>query len=131
MVASSGQGVTARVVRKRPAAPTVKPVARLPAPDPESELWSFFGYDTVCLFWGLPLRAFHALSETERWTLARVSNRIDRMSAADKEPFLREIGRAAPMKRLETFRRLGRALAAGRRLVAKPPPAGRRPRSST
>lgn len=39
------------------------------------------------------------------------------MSATEKEPLLREIGRATPTKRLAMFRRLARALAGGRPIV--------------
>lgn len=133
--------MTARVARGRGIARPVKPPAqsartrpvaraatRAVRPrDPESELWSAFGYETICLFWGLPNKAFRALSEPERHRLARVSNRIDDMSAADKEPLLREIVRNTPTKRLALFRRLARRLAAGRPIVAKPRPVvGRR-----
>jgi len=94
-------------------------------------LWSAFGYDTVCLFWGLPVRVFRALSEAERQGMVRVSNRIDDISATDKEPLLREISLASPMKRLAMFRRLARALAGGRPIVAKARVSSRRLRSST
>jgi len=99
-------------------------------PDPESALWSAFGYDTICLFWGLPLRAFSALSEAERQGMVRVSNRIDDMSVTDKEPVLLEITLASPMKRLAIFRRLARALAGGRPIVGKVRLPGRRVKSS-
>ena len=121
--------MTARVVRGRRAAARMVKSGWQPArPDPESALWSAFGYDTICLFWGLPLKAFRALSEVERRGLVRVSNRIDDMSATDKEPLLREIRRASPMKRLATFRRLARLLAGGRPIVEKARPAPRRVR---
>ncbi len=120
----------ARVARTRHTARTVKPVSRRARPDPESELWSAFGYDTICLFWNLPLRAFRALPEAERRRLVRVSNRIDGLSATDKDPLLREIGHASPTKRLATFRRLARVLAAGRPIVTKPRRGARPPRSS-
>ncbi|TMC05812.1 MAG: hypothetical protein E6J35_03430 [Chloroflexi bacterium] len=99
-------------------------------PDPESALWSAFGYDTICLFWGLPLRAFSALSEAERQGMVRVSNRIDDMSVTDKEPLLLEITLASPMKRLAIFRRLARALAGGRPIVGKVRLPGRRVKRS-
>jgi len=120
----------ARVARTRHTARTAKPVSRRARPDPESELWSAFGYDTICLFWNLPLRAFRALPEAERRRLVRVSNRIDALSATDKDPLLREIGHASPTKRLATFRHLARVLAAGRPIVTKPRPGARPPRSS-
>lgn len=125
MVAPSRQGVTARVVRSRRTARMAERVSLFAPPDPESALWSAFGYDTICLFWDLPVRAFRALSEAERQGMVRVSNRIDDMSATDKEPLLREIGRATPTKRLAMFRRLARALARGGPIVAKPRPAAR------
>lgn len=128
MVAPGRQGVTARVVRNRRAARMAERVSLFAPPDPESALWSAFGYDTICLFWGLPLKAFRALSEVDRRGLVRVSNRIDDMSATDKEPLLREIRRAPPMKRLATFRRLARVLSAGRPIVAEARPAPRRVR---
>lgn len=119
MVASSRQGVTARVAPTRRVSRTAKPGSRRRRPDPESELWSAFGYDTICLFWNLPFKAFRALPEAERQRLVRVSNRIDDMSATEKEPLLSAIGRATPVKRLAMFRRLARRLAAGRPIVAK------------
>ena len=119
MVAESRQSVRARVARTRRTGRTVKPVSGRARPDPESELWSAFGYDTICLFWNLPLRAFRALSEAERQRLVRVSNRIDDLSPADKDGLLREIGEGSPVKRLAAFRRLGRALVAGKPLVAR------------
>ena len=130
MVASGRQGVrAARVARTRRTTGTVRPSRRADR-DPESELWSTFGYETICLFWNLPLKAFRALSEAERQRLVRVSNRIDALSATEKDPLLREIGHASPMKRLATFRRLARVLAAGRPIVTKPRPGARPPRSS-
>ena len=122
--------MTARAVPSRRAARTAKAVWLFAPPDPESALWSTFGYDTICLFWGLPVRAFRALSEAERQGMVRVSNRIDDMSATDKEPLLLEIRLASPTKRLAMFRRLARALAGGRPIVAKARLAARRPRSS-
>jgi hypothetical protein len=122
--------MTAEVVRGRRAARMAERVSLFAPPDPESALWSTFGYDTICLFWGLPVRAFRALSEAERQGMVRVSNRIDDMSASDKEHLLREIRLAAPMKRLAIFRRLARALAGGRPIVAKARLAARRARSS-
>ena len=121
--------MTARAARSRRAARTAKAVWQFAPPDPESALWSAFGYDTICLFWGLPVRAFRALSEAERQGMVRVSNRIDDMSA-DGEPLLLEIRLASPMKRLAMFRRLARALAGGRPIVAKARLAARRARSS-
>ena len=109
----------AAVARNRRTTRTVKPVSRRARPDPESELWSAFGYDTICLFWNLPLRAFRALSEDERQRLVRVSNRIDDLSPTDKDGLLREIGEGSPVKRLAVFRRLARALVAGKPLVAR------------
>ena len=111
--------MTSRTTRTRRAARTAKAVWLFAPPDPESALWSAFGYDTICLFWGLPVRAFRALSEAERQGLVRVSNRIDDMSATDKEPLLLEIRLASPTKRLAMFRRLARGLAGGRPIVAK------------
>ena len=131
MVASSRQGVTAPAARSRRAARMAERVSLFAPPDPESALWSAFGYDTICLFWGLPVRAFRALSEAERQGMVLVSNRIDDMSATDKEPLLHEIRRAPPMKRLAMFRRLARALAARRPIVAKSRAVARRVRSST
>jgi len=122
--------MTARAARSRRAARTAKAVWQFAPPDPESALWSAFGYDTICLFWGLPVRAFRALPEAERQGMVRVSNRIDDMSATDKEPLLLEIRLASPMKRLAMFRRLARALAGGRPIVAKARLAARRVRSS-
>lgn len=122
--------MTARAARSRRTARTAKAAWQFGPPDPESALWSAFGYDTICLFWGLPVRAFRALSEAERQGMVRVSNRIDEMSATDKEPLLLEIRAASPMKRLAMFRRLARALAGGRPIVAKARRAARRVRSS-
>jgi hypothetical protein len=122
--------MNARAARSRRAARMAKAVSKFAPPDPESALWSAFGYDTVCLFWGLPVRVFGALSEAERQGMVRVSNRIDDMSATEKEPLLREIGRATPTKRLAIFRRLARALAGGRPIVAKARVSSRRVRSS-
>ena len=122
--------MTAEVVRGRRAARMAERVSLFAPPDPESALWSAFGYDTICLFWGLPLRAFSALSGAERQGMVRVSNRIDDMSVTDKEPLLLEIRLASPMKRLAIFRRLARALAGGRPIVARARLAGRRVRSS-
>jgi hypothetical protein len=104
---------------------TVKSVSRRARPDAQSELWSAFGYDTMCLFWNLPVRAFRALSEAERQRLVRVSNRIDDLSPTDKDGLLREIGEASPVKRLAVFRRLARGLVAGKPLVAKSRPTRR------
>ena len=122
--------MTARVVRSRRAARMAERVSLFAPPDPESALWSAFGYDTICLFWGLPLRAFSALSEAERQGMVRVSNRIDDMSVTDKEPVLLEITLASPMKRLAIFRRLARALAGGRPIVGKVRLPGRRVKRS-
>ena len=122
--------MTAEVVRGRRAARMAERVSLFAPPDPESALWSAFGYDTICLFWGLPLRAFSALSRAERQGMVRVSNRIDDMSVTDKEPLLLEIRLASPMKRLAIFRRLARALAGGRPIVARARLGGRRVRSS-
>ena len=108
----------AAVARTRRTTRRVKPVSRRARPDPDSELWSAFGYDTICLFWNLRLRAFGALSEDERRRLVRVSNRIDDLSPTDKDGLLREIGEGSPVKRLAVFRRLARALVAGKPLVA-------------
>ena len=130
MVAPGQQAVTARVVRSRRAARISERVSSFAPPDPESALWSTFGYDTICLFWGLPVRAFRALSEAERQGMVRVSNRIDDMSATDKEPLLLEIRLASPTKRLAMFRRLARALAGGRPIVGRARLAGRRVKSS-
>ena len=130
MVAPSRQGMTAEVVRGRRAARMAERVSLFAPPDRESALWSAFGYDTICLFWGLPLRAFSALSEAERQGMVRVSNRIDDMSVTDKEPLLLAIRLASPTKRLAIFRRLARALAGGRPIVGKARLAGRRVRSS-
>ena len=74
--------MNARAARGRRAARMAKAVSKFGPPDPESALWSAFGYDTVCLFWGLPVRVFRALSEAERQGMVRVSNRIDDMSVA-------------------------------------------------
>ena len=131
MAASSQQGVTARAARSRRAARTAKAVWEFAPPEPESALWSTFGYDTICLFWNLPFREFRALSEAERQGMVRVSNRIDAMSAADKNPLLSQIRPASPRKRLAIFRRLARTLAGGLPLVATSRPAARRPRKST
>jgi len=128
MVASGRQGVRARVARTLRT--TGSEAFAAWDRDPESELWSTFGYETICLFWNLPLKAFRALSEAERQRLVRVSNRIDALSATEKDPLLREIGHASPMKRLATFRRLARVLAAGGPIVTKPRPGARPPRSS-
>jgi len=122
--------MTAQVARGRRAARMAERVSLFAPPDPESALWSAFGYDTICLFWGLPLRAFSALSEAERQGMVRVSNRIDDMSLTDKEPLLLAIRLASPMKRLAIFRRLARALAGGRPIVARARLGGRRVRSS-
>ena len=99
--------MTAGVVRSRRAARMAERVSLFAPPDRESALWSAFGYDTICLFWGLPLRAFSA-----------------------KEPLLLEIRLASPMKRLAIFRRLARALAGGRPIVGRARLAGRRVESS-
>lgn len=88
--------MNARAARSRRAARMAKAGSKFAPPGPESALWSAFGYDTVCLFWGLPVRVFRALSEAERQGMVRVSNRIDDMSATDREPVLREIGRSTP-----------------------------------
>ena len=74
--------MTARAARTRRVARIAKAVQPFAQPDPESAFWSAFGYDTICLFWGLPVRAFRALSEVERQGMVRVSNRIDDMSVA-------------------------------------------------
>ena len=122
--------MNARAARSRRAARMAKAGSKFAPPGPESALWSAFGYDTVCLFWGLPVRVFRALSEAERQGMVRVSNRIDDMSATDRKPLLREISLSSPMKRLAMFRRLARALAGGRPIVAKGRVSSRRVRRS-
>ncbi len=107
MAAAKRQGVALRVPGGRP----VRRTARAPASgsDGERELWSTFGYETVCLLWGLSLKAVQALPEAERRKLAKASLYIDGLPAPEKEPLLREMKREAPTKRLARLRRLARS----------------------
>lgn len=121
-----------RVPGGRRATRTAKAAAPRAGSDPEAELWSTFGYDTICLLWGLPLKAVQALSEAERQKLARVSTYIDGLPQAEKEPLLREIKRASPASRLVRFRRIARTLATVRRTARADSPlrSAQRPRGS-
>lgn len=101
-----------RVPGGRRATPAAKTTAPRSGRDPESELWSTFGYETICLLWGLPLKAVQALPEAERQRLARVSTYIDGLPRAEKEPLLRDIKRDTPANRLVRFRRIARTLSA-------------------
>lgn len=112
MAATKRQGVTVSVPGGRPARRTSK--AAVSGRDGERELWSTFGYETVCLLWGLPLKAVQALPEVERRKLAKVSFYIDGLPATEKEPLLREIKNESPTKRLVRFRRLARKRTVGR-----------------
>ena len=88
----------------------IKPSAARPRRDPEAELWSTFGYETVCLLWGLPVAAVERLSQAEKLRIARVSVYLDGLPAAEKDPLVRAIADEAPSKRLARFRRLASRL---------------------
>ncbi|MDQ2913762.1 MAG: hypothetical protein M3T56_10960 [Chloroflexota bacterium] len=100
--------MTAAVARARRAPRTARAASLRRERDPESELWSAFGYETVCILWGLPLRAFRALSEREQRKVVGVSNYIDALPDTDKEPLVRELMRESSTARLTHFRRLAR-----------------------
>lgn len=85
--------------------------------DPEDELWSTFGYDTVSLLWGLPVEAVQALPESERHELARVSAYLDGLPPAEKTPLVAQIVGASPADRLARFRRMARTLPAFKHAV--------------
>jgi hypothetical protein len=97
-----------RVPAGRRTARTVTPSPPGSRRDPEAELWSTFGYETVCLLWGLPVEAVERLSQAERQAIARVSMYLDGLPAAEKDPLVRAIADEAPSKRLARFRRLAR-----------------------
>ena len=78
--------------------------------DPERELWSTFGYETVCLLWGLPLNAVQTLPDTARQQLARVSIHIDGLPQDEHESLINAIKRAKPAARLARFQRIARTL---------------------
>ena len=101
--------------------------------DPEAELWSTFGYDTVCLLWGLPVKAVRALPESERHALARVSAYLDGLPPAEKALLVAKIRGASPADRLARFRRMARTLPTAKRNGSRAPAASTsrsRPRAS-
>ncbi len=106
MAPAKRQGLTVRVPGGRAALRTSSPATLGVAG--ERELWSTFGYETVRLLWGLPLKAVQALPDAERRRLAKVSLYIDRLPATEKDSLLREMKSESPTKRLARFRRLAR-----------------------
>lgn len=114
MAATKRPGLTVRVPGGRPAARATRTAPPRPGRDPEGELWSTFGYETVCLLWGLPVKAVQALPEGERRNLARVSVYIDGLPKPEKESLVSQIKRESPTKRLARFRRLARKRTLGR-----------------
>lgn len=98
-------------------------VAKTSAPqggrDPEAELWSTFGYDTICLLWGLPVKAVQALPESERHELARVSAYLDGLPPAEKALLVGQIRRASPTNRLVRFRQIARTLPTPKRAMRR------------
>ncbi len=101
MATASRQGVIeVTPTRARPRA------GRRTERDPESEIWSAFGYETMCLLWELPHRTFRELPEAEQRRLARLSLQIDDLPATEKDPLVRELWSYGPTERLGRMRRL-------------------------
>ena len=125
MAASGRSRLSARV--RVPGGHVVPRPAKAAAPragrDPEAELWSTFGYDTICLLWGLPLKAVQAVTDAERQKLARVSTYIDGLPMAERDPLVQQLRRASPSARLARFRRIARTLPPVRRTARAKPPA--------